>query len=234
MSVQRMTFFFVNSYVIKAGDKTILFDCGAILEPEKLADFVAEQGVDPKEIDLIIVSHDHFDHMQLLGAWKELTGAKVLCHKNAAQFLETGEKPNLFTFGKRAQELQPFMDFMIESFKLPTPRITPDILVGDEDYDLHEMGIPGKIIYTPGHTDSHISLVLDDRTIFSGDTFLDWHTVQPIADMFPPRTVGYNWVMEDIELAQQSVARMLEVADTFYGGHGETYTREEVENLLLS
>lgn len=234
MSVQKLFFFFVNAYVIKAGDKTILFDCGAVLEPEKLAGYLEEQGVDPKEIDLIIVSHDHFDHMQLLGAWKELTGAPVMCHKNAVQFLTTGEKENLFTFGTRAQAYQPFMDFMIESFKFPTPRVTPDIVVGDEGYDLHEMGFPGKVIYTPGHTDSHISLLMDDRSIFSGDTFLDWHTVQPIAEMFPERTVGYNWVMEDLELAKQTVARMLEEADTFFGGHGETYTREEVENLLES
>ena len=115
MSVQRITFFFVNAYIIKAGDKTVLFDCGAVLEPEKLADFLAEQGVDPKEIDLIVLSHDHFDHMQLLGAWKELTDAPVLCHKNAVEFLTTGKKENLFTFGERAQAYQPFMDFMIAS-----------------------------------------------------------------------------------------------------------------------
>ena len=95
------------------------------------------------------------------------------------------------------------------------------------------MGIPGKIIYTPGHTDSHISLVLDDRSVFSGDTFLDWHTVQPIADMYPTRTVGYNWVMEDLDQAKESTRRMLEVADVFYGGHGDTYSREEVEALLV-
>ena len=56
MSVKKMTFFFVNSYVIIAGDKTVLFDCGAILEPEKLPAFLEEQGVDPKDIDLIILS----------------------------------------------------------------------------------------------------------------------------------------------------------------------------------
>lgn len=232
MSIQKMTFFFVNAYVIKTGDTTILFDCGAILDPKDLPGFLEEQGVDPADIDLIIVSHDHFDHMQLLGAWKELTDAKVLCHRNAVQFLETGEKENLFTFGERAQAYPPFMEFMEESFELPTPRVKPDIVIGDEDYDLHDQGIPGKIIYTPGHTDSHISLVLDDRTAFSGDTFLDWHTVQPIADMYPTRTVGFNWVCENLEQAKASTRRLLEEADLFYGGHGDPYTREEVEALL--
>ena len=232
MSVKKMTFFFVNSYVIKAGDITVLFDCGAILEPEKLPAFLEEQGVDPKDIDLIILSHEHFDHMQLLGAWKMLTDAPVLCHKNAEEFLKTSTKENLYVFGEKALEYQPFMDFMDESFKLPVPQVTPDIIVGDEDYDLHDWGFPGKIIYTPGHTDSHIALVMDDRTAFTGDTFLDWHTVQPLAEMYPDRTVGLNWIVEKPEEAIKSVRRLLELADTFYGGHGDTYTREEVESLL--
>lgn len=232
MSVKKMTFFFVNSYVIKAGDKTVLFDCGAILEPEKLPAFLEEQGVDPKDIDLIILSHEHFDHMQLLGAWKKLTDAPVLCHKNAEEFLKTSTKKNLYVFGEKALEYQPFMDFMDESFKLPVPQVTPDIVVGDKDYDLHDWGFPGKIIYTPGHTDSHIALAMDDRTAFTGDTFLDWHTVQPLAEMYPDRTVGLNWIVESPEKAKESVRRLLEVADTFYGGHGDTYTREEVESLL--
>ena len=73
---------------------------------------------------------------------------------------------------------------------------------------------------------------MDDRTAFTGDTFLDWHTVQPLAEMYPDRTVGLNWIVESPEKAKESVRRLLEVADTFYGGHGDTYTREEVESLL--
>lgn len=103
MDVKIMTFFFVSAYVIKAGGKTVLFDCGAILEPEKLSGFLEEQGVDPAEIDLIIVSHEHFDHMQLLGAWKDLIDAPVLCHRNAAGYLETGKKDSLYAFGEKAR-----------------------------------------------------------------------------------------------------------------------------------
>ena len=50
--------------------------------------------------------------------------------------------------------------------------------------------------------------------------------------MYPDRTVGLNWIVESPEKAKESVRRLLEVADTFYGGHGDTYTREEVESLL--
>ena len=44
MDIKKLFFFFVNAYVIK-GEKTILFDTGAVLEPEALPAFCAENGV---------------------------------------------------------------------------------------------------------------------------------------------------------------------------------------------
>lgn len=117
-------------------------------------------------------------------------------------------------------------------FDLPVPRVKPDIVVGDEDYDLHEWGFPGKVVYAPGHTDSHIALVMDDRTAFTGDTFLDWRTVDPLVDLYPERTVGLNWIVAEPDKIKDSVRRLLDLADTFYGGHGEPCTREEVEPLI--
>ena len=34
---------------------------------------------------------------------------------------------------------------------------------------LSEMGIAGEILHTPGHSDDHVSLVLDDGSAFTGD-----------------------------------------------------------------
>ena len=69
MEIKKLTFFFVNAYAIR-GEKTVLFDTGAVLEPEALPEFLNQNGVDPKEIDLIIISHAHWDHFQLVKAWR--------------------------------------------------------------------------------------------------------------------------------------------------------------------
>jgi glyoxylase-like metal-dependent hydrolase (beta-lactamase superfamily II) len=46
--------------------------------------------------------------------------------------------------------------------------IAPDIVV-DEEFDLAEFGVAGRIIHTPGHSASSISIVLDNGEALIGD-----------------------------------------------------------------
>ena len=250
VEIKKLIFFFVNAYVIK-GEKTILFDTGCLLPPDQLAGYLAENGVDPKEIELIVISHAHFDHCMLASAWKELTGAKILCHKNAAECLKTGKlKP--FHFNERAKNYQPlswamgmfgapptkfftyqpYIDFMESTGLLEVPPAETDIVMGDEDFDMHPYGIPGKLIYTPGHSDSAISLVLDDRRAFTGDTIIDLHTVQCLECVYPEGTYSLNWICDDDETLKKSAKRLLEEADVFCGGHGPEFTAKDFEHLV--
>jgi len=252
VEIKKLTFFFVNAYIIK-GEKTVLFDTGGVLPPEELGGYLAQNGVDPKEIDLIIISHGHYDHCMLAKAWKELSGAKILCHKNAVEYLEAGTKENLFTYSQRAKDYQPmswlikmgglpfapgmltyqpYIDFMESTLPPPFPPVTPDIVIGDEDYDLHPYGIPGKLIYTPGHADSSLTLVLDNRIAFTADNFLDLHTLQCLECVYPEGTYSLNWICYDEELLKDSVRKVLACADTYYPGHGPVYTRENIEGLV--
>lgn len=249
--IKKLTSLFVNFYVIR-GEKTILFDTGAFLSPDQMKALLEENGIDPKEIELIVIGHGHYDHCMLAKAWKEMTGAKILCHKNAADYMRTGKKVPMFEYNQRAKDYQP-LKWMIGMFNIPptqmltyqpyidfmdstTPpcidTIEPDILIGDEDYDLHPYGIPGKLIYTPGHADSSITLVTDDRIAFSGDNVLDLHVIQCLECIYPKGTYSLNWINYDEELLAASVRKVLEYADTWYGGHGEPLTREMIEPIV--
>ena len=251
MEIKKLFFFFVNAYVIKAGDTTILFDTGCILPPGQLPGFLEENGVDPKEIDLIVISHGHYDHCMLVKAWKDLTGAKVICHKNAAEAIRSGHMTP-FVYGERAKAyqplswmigmfntpptsaltFQPFIDFMDGTFIPEIAPCEPDIIMDDDGLDLHPYGFPGKLIYTPGHADNALALVTDDRVAFTGDTVVDLHTVQCLECVYPEGTYSLNWINYDQDVIAESVRKILEEADTFYGGHGDVMTREMIEPLV--
>jgi len=97
----------------------------------------------------IILTHGHWDHVSRTAELKEITGAPVLCHKEAVNNLRYGDDPP-------------------DTF-IP---VEPDITI-DSDFDLKPYGVNGKVICTPGHSDCSISVVLDSGEAFIGDMVLN-------------------------------------------------------------
>ena len=231
--IKKFRTFFVNGYVVK-DEKTILFDTGALLEPEQLPGILEELDVSPQEIEYIVISHAHYDHCMLAKAWKDLTGAKIVCHEKTAEALRDGNARGRFSYGPKCYEDRRYYDFMEETTPPIIPTVEADIVFGDEGLDMHPYGISGKIIHAPGHDDSHIALVLDDRTALTGDIVYDLHGVGCFADdpQYPEGSYSLNWICSDEEVLKESVRKILEEADVFYGGHDAPIPREVVEALV--
>jgi glyoxylase-like metal-dependent hydrolase (beta-lactamase superfamily II) len=69
---------------------------------------------------------------------------------------------------------------------------------------LERIGIPGEILYTPGHSDDSVSLLLDDGSVFTGD-------------LTPPAFIG----MEDPEVVLSSWRKVYERGGRrVYPAHG--------------
>ncbi len=208
-----------NAYVVR-DRATILIDAGCYSDKEKTTKELKKVGVDPKEVSLIVVTHGHFDHAGGIKAAKEATEAKVLCHKTATKFFERGEFP---PYKARNNYGQMFID-LVSGAPIDSPApFTADILVGDDDFDLTPYGVDGKIIYTPGHLHSSITVVLDSGEAFVGDLIL--------ANNFDENKVALSLICEDEEEMFESVKRLLDMdVKEFYSGHGERpFTYEEVK-----
>ena len=207
-----------NIHVLKDGDKLVLVDTGTYRNAPGMRFEFMQMGIDPKDISLIILTHAHMDHCANINAIKELTNAPVLCHKNAIHFLKTGE------FGPylpRGEFGKMFIDLIsVNPIDLPDP-IEPDIVVGDEDFDLRPLGIHAKIIYTPGHVDSNICVITDDRKAICGDTI--------IINPFNGGKGTAALICEDEPALRKSFDRLMEEADIFYSGHGGPFPRDQVE-----
>ena len=87
-------------------------------------------------------------------------------------------------------------------------------------------GIPGKIIYTPGHSVGSVSVLLDSGDAFVGDLAMN---------AFPLRlSPGLPIFAEDMEKVKASWRRLLgDGAKTVYPAHGKPFAAELIRKSLV-
>lgn len=142
-----------NTYLIK-GHKYILFDTDWAGTFSAFCKALKSKKVELSDIEYLVVSHFHPDHMGLAG-----------------QLMEFGIKPVVFDVQK---EYIHFADSIFSKEKqkeyipIDDERIIP-VKIDDSRQFLHEAGIEGEIIHTPGHSEDSISLWLDEGCLLVGD-----------------------------------------------------------------
>ncbi|MBQ9464758.1 MAG: MBL fold metallo-hydrolase [Lachnospiraceae bacterium] len=243
--IQKLTFYWVNAFIIRTDACTVLWDTGCLPEGETLSAFLEANGLlsdgqlrlpgesTPLKIDYIVLSHAHYDHCSLAEEWRTLTGAKIIAHEKGLDYLTTGRKEDPFVFNHMAQADVSFMAFIRDNAPDPMPTCRPDILVGDEGLDMHAMGFPGRLVYTPGHTADAMTLATDDGSVFSGDTISEMHLLGNLQDKFAPGIFGANWMNIGDDVIRESCRRILELGDRFYLGHGEPRAKQELGELMF-
>jgi len=82
-----------------------------------------------------------------------------------------------------------------------------------------EYGIPGKILYTPGHSMGSVSVLLETGDAFVGDLAMS---------EFPLRlSPGLPILAEDMQQVKESWKRLMEAgAKTIYPAHGKSFPVE--------
>ena len=211
---------FANAFIIR-GRATIMVDTGIHVRKEKYLQLFAAHEIDPRSIQLLIVTHAHADHFAEANVIKEMTGAPLLCHKKAAQFLLAGKNAAVVPANELGRKA---LQALGRKLPLRAKPVHPDIII-DDDFDLKPYGMAGRVIATPGHTDCSLSVMLGDGQAIVGDTIVpDFFTGQPSLAYFAT----------DVEALSASVTRLLALAHTFYSSHGGPYSKEIVLQLCAS
>jgi glyoxylase-like metal-dependent hydrolase (beta-lactamase superfamily II) len=154
MKIHELHYSNTNTYLIEGDRGKLLFDTGWAGTFPAFCKACKDIGVSVQDIDHILISHFHPDHMGIAQEIADL-GA-VICvsdeqkdHIHAADDVFAKEKETPFT---------PIIDEKIRLFSVEGSREL-----------LKEIGLCGEILYTPGHSDDSISLFLDDGSLFVGD-----------------------------------------------------------------
>ncbi len=214
----------INTFYVIRDQGAVLYDAGYGKGTDRFPETLRRLGIEPDEIQLIVLSHGDFDHVGGAKDLKEITGAKIAIHENDRKNLEEGIfhwAHGVTAWGKISRAtLKPLM-MKSASF----PGVKADVVLGDSDFPLEPYGIHGKIIHTPGHTSGSVSILLD-----SGDALVGCLAHNRFPFVLKPKLPIYA---EDIELLKKSWTRVIDGgAKTIYPGHGKSFPLEKILRYL--
>lgn len=142
---------FSNCYVLISTDKHGKAHAAVIDPSIDVEEITALLSSETASLDMIILTHGHFDHIMSLDALRDETGADAYIHKDDAEMLADGRK-NAYSFFFGADFSQRNAEHTLSDGDILT--------LGDE---------PIRVMHLSGHSKGSIAL-LCDGFIVTGDT----------------------------------------------------------------
>ncbi len=194
----------INSFfLVQGNDKNILVDVGFTEKfCKKFTDGIKHEenqdplvqlksvGINPEDIDDIIITHAHFDHLS----------DSINEYKNALIHLQ--KKEYEFTINPPHPWFQQYID--IELLKDLKAQGESRLNLIDGNYEL----FPGiNIIATPGHTAGHQSVIVDTKEgefCLAGDAILNYISLEK--DMAPGFNANLIESMQSLQILQDLLA----------------------------
>lgn len=175
-----------NTFIVRpdGGDRAVIVDPGD--EAPRLLGALRELGV---ELDAILLTHTHFDHVGAVAEVARETGAKVWCPEIEVPILAD------INAYMRFPGLGPFESYDADH-----------TVAGGEELTL--AGLTFDVLFTPGHSPGHVTYsVRDESALFSGDVLFqgsvgrtdlpggDWPTlarsIRVLLERFGEETIVY-------------------------------------------
>lgn len=215
---------FDTCYALR-GAGVIAIDAGEPRKTGRFARGLARAGIQPNEVQLIVLTHGHWDHIGSAAELKALTGAKLVMHEADRRCLEqslTPLPPGVTLWGKVFITVH---RLFLPLIKIPAARV--DLVLGDEAFSLADYGIPGRILHTPGHSPGSVSVLLDSGEAFVGDLAMNRLPLR--------RTPGLPIFAEDTVAVVDSWRRLLQAgARTVYPAHGKPFPAEVIRRAIAA
>jgi hydroxyacylglutathione hydrolase len=150
-------------YLIQGRDKNVLIDTGVSSNLRNLVKCLKHLGMQARDINLVILTHEHFDHIGAAAFFFKT--AIIAAHRLAANKIELQDEFVTLTRYHDAASKPFYAHLWLED----------DALIALGNYEL-------RVIHTPGHTSGCICVYEpNERLLFSGDTVFAKGTLSEIA-----------------------------------------------------
>jgi len=143
-------------YLVDLDGSLVLVDAGAGRSVEAILNNIGRMGLSPGNVSLLVLTHEHIDHVGGAAGLRGRLGCKVAAHKDAAPAIEKGNQT-------------------VSAARLYGLNVTPcpvDFPLMGEEGELPESRSALRYLHTPGHTPGSIVLYFDDggrRVLFGQD-----------------------------------------------------------------
>ncbi len=143
-----------NTYLIQGSKGYILLDTGWAGTFPSFCRALGEKNVSAQDIKYLIISHFHPDHMGIAQNIAGL-GTTIVVSDIQQKYIHASDH---ILAKDKTENFLPIDDDKIKI-----------ISIAESREFLQAEGIAGEILYTPGHSDDSISLLLDDGSLLVGD-----------------------------------------------------------------
>ena len=207
---------FVKAFLVR-GEGHVLVDAGYPGRATAIRRVLAEHGLKPADLSLILITHGHTDHFGSAAAMQADSEAPLAVGRADSDALRQGA--NGPTRGSNA-----LFDLAVRlgsRVAQTAPSCEADVLL-DGEISLDPYGIKAQVIPTPGHTPGAISILLPDGQALVGDLVMGGFLGRgrPSAPI----------VWSDPEAHRESVRRLLAVQPRLiHTSHGGPFSLEEVQ-----
>lgn len=212
----------VNWYLVEADDGLTVVDAGLPRYWPQLGAALAAIDRELGDVEALVLTHGHVDHIGLAERLRAEAGACVLVHRADETLVRTGEQPprerGVLRYLWRPAAIRLFMHL---SHAGGATIARPTEVEAFEDGDV--LDVPGRprAILTPGHSEGHCCLLFADHgVLFTGDALCTLNTLTGRrGPQIPPSAFNGS-----SERALASLGRIEDVsADVLLAGHGEPW-----------
>lgn len=221
--VHRIEDSFTNWYLVEQDSRLTIVDCGVPSSWDSLQAALEQIGRSQEDIEAVVLTHAHFDHVGFAERARSSLGVPVYVHENDVPVTRhpwryDHERHRAFYFATQVQALPIVASFLAHRAFWPKPI---------EEVERYSAGgslpVPGapRVVFSPGHTLGHCSLHLPDRdVVIAGDALV---MLDPYTARKGPRLVARAATVDSERNLRSLDALRETAATTVLTGHGEPW-----------
>jgi glyoxylase-like metal-dependent hydrolase (beta-lactamase superfamily II) len=219
--VHRIEDAYTNWYLVEAGGRLTVVDAGVPTSWDSFTDALGRIGRSPSDVDALVLTHGHFDHLGFAERARRELGVPVWVHEDDVP-LTRNPMGYAHERGRSRYLVNPGALPIMASL-LRNRAFWPAPVAEVRTFSNGSLDVPGspRVIFSPGHTYGHCALHLPDRdALIAGDAIV---MLDPYTGRRGPQVVSRAATAHADKALASLGALEATGAGTVLTGHGEPW-----------